>query len=244
MRESQEMVFEAHERSFSPLKHVHRVRIILSSAERLPVAEVARLAGVSRPAVWRWHRRFAEEGVGGLLRDKTRPPGRVPLPPETIARVVAMTCQGGGARRDHPLDRQGHGQDRRHQPALGAAHLASLQPAAASHPYFQTLPRSAFAEKVEDIVGLYMNPLAHVVVLSIDEKSQIQALDRTQPGLPLKPGRCATITHDYKRNGTTTLFAALNILDDTVIGRCMQRHRHQELIRFSTPSSGSSRQAR
>ena len=90
----------------------------------------------------------------------------------------------------------------------------------------------AFAAKVEDIVGLYMNPPMHAIVVSIDEKSQIQALDRTQPGLPLKPGNCGTMTHDYKRNGTTTLFAALNILDGTVVGRCMPRHTHQEFIKF------------
>ena len=90
----------------------------------------------------------------------------------------------------------------------------------------------AFAEKVEDVVGLYMAPPCHAVVLSIDEKSQIQALDRTQPGLPLKPGKCATMTHDYKRNGTTTLFAALKVLDGTVLGRCMDKHRHQEFITF------------
>ena len=90
----------------------------------------------------------------------------------------------------------------------------------------------AFAEKVEDIVGRYMDPPSHAVVLSIDEKSQIQALDRTQPGLPMKPGKCGTMTHDYKRNGTTTLFAALSVLDGAVIGRNMQRHRHQEFIRF------------
>ena len=90
----------------------------------------------------------------------------------------------------------------------------------------------AFAEKVEDIVGLYMHPPAHAVVLSIDEKSQIQALDRTQPGLPLKPGKCGTMTHDYKRHGTTTLFAAFNVLDGAVLGRCMQKHTHQEFIRF------------
>src|SRR3954449_9320960 len=89
-----------------------------------------------------------------------------------------------------------------------------------------------FAAKVRDIVGLYVDPPAHAVVLSMDEKSQIQALDRTQPGLPLKKGRCGTMTHDYNGNGTTTLFAALNVLDGTVIGRCMQRHRHQEFIRF------------
>ena len=90
----------------------------------------------------------------------------------------------------------------------------------------------SFAAKLVDIVGLYLDPPAHAVVLSIDEKSQIQALDRTQPGLPIKPGRCRTMTHDYKRHGTTTLFAALSVLDGTVIGRCMQRHRHDEFIRF------------
>ena len=90
----------------------------------------------------------------------------------------------------------------------------------------------AFAEKLEDVIGLYVDPPRHAIVLSLDEKSQVQALDRTQPGLPMKPGRAGTMTHDYKRNGTTTLFAALNVLDGTVVGRCMQRHRHQELLRF------------
>ena len=89
-----------------------------------------------------------------------------------------------------------------------------------------------FAAKLRDVVGLYVDPPAHAVVLSLDEKSQIQALDRTQPGLPLKKGRAGTMTHDYKRNGTTTLFAALNVLDGTVMGRNMHRHRHQEFIRF------------
>ena len=93
------------------------------------------------------------------------------------------------------------------------------------------------AEKMADVVGLYLDPPAHAVVLSIDEKTQIQALDRTQPGLPLKPGRCGTMTHDYKRHGKTTLFAALNLLEGTVIGRCMQRHRHEEFIRFLTLAS-------
>jgi transposase len=90
----------------------------------------------------------------------------------------------------------------------------------------------AFAAKLRAIVGLYLDPPAHAIVLSVDEKPQIQALDRTQPGLPVKPGRCATMTHDYERHGTTTLFAALNVLDGTVLGRCMQRHRHQEFLRF------------
>jgi hypothetical protein len=90
----------------------------------------------------------------------------------------------------------------------------------------------AFAAKLRDVVGLYLDPPAHSLVLSVDEKSQIQALDRTQPDLPMKPGRAGTMTHDYIRNGTTTLFAALNVLDGTVIGQCMQRHRHQEFLRF------------
>jgi hypothetical protein len=89
-----------------------------------------------------------------------------------------------------------------------------------------------FIDKLRDVVGLYVNPPAHAIVLSVDEKSQIQSLDRTQPGLPMKKGRAGTMTHDYKRNGTTTLFAALDVLEGKVIGRCMQRHRHQEFIRF------------
>ena len=104
----------------------------------------------------------------------------------------------------------------------------------------------AFVDKLRDVVGLYVDPPAHAVVLSVDEKSQIQALDRTQPGLPMKKGRAGTMTHDYKRNGTTTLFAALNVLDGTVIGRYMQRHRHQEFIRFlnAVEARGSRRQDR
>lgn len=105
-----------------------------------------------------------------------------------------------------------------------------LQPQKISSFKLSNGPR--FADKLIDIVGLYVHPPEHAVVLSIDEKSQIQALDRTQPGLPMEKGRCGTMAHDYKRNGTTTLFAALNVLDGTVIGRCMQCHRHQEFIRF------------
>ena len=103
---------------------------------------------------------------------------------------------------------------------------------ASPKPFVWTQSAEAILAKLVDIVGLYVDPPAHAVVLSLDEKSQIQALDRTQPGLPIKPGRCQTMTHDYKRHGTTTLFAALSVLDGRVIGRCMQRHRHLEFIRF------------
>jgi len=213
------------------LKHVQRARVVLFSAERLSVLEVARRAGLSRPAVWRWQRRFAEEGVDGLLRDKTRPPGKPPLPVATVAKVLALTCAEPPGEVTHWTGRamaKTVGISRRAVQRIWEAHR--LQPHRV-----RTFKRSndpAFAEKVEDIVGLYMHPPAHAVVLSIDEKSQIQALDRTQPGLPLKPGKCETMTHDYKRNGTTTLFAALNTLEGTVLGRCMQKHTHREFIRF------------
>ena len=212
-------------------KHVQRARIVLHSADRLPVLEVATRAGASRPTVRRWQQRFAEEGVDGLLRDKTRKPGKPPLPKEVVARVLALPCT-------EPPGEATHWTGRMAAKAAGVS-LRSVQRIWDAHglqPHrIRTFKRStdpAFADKVEDIVGLYMDPPAHAVVLSIDEKSQIQALDRTQPGLPLKPGKCGTMTHDYKRNGTTTLFAALNLLDGTILGRCMPKHTHQEFIAF------------
>ena len=212
-------------------KHVQRARIVLFSADRLPALEVARRAGVSRPSVWRWQQRFAEEGVAGLLRDKTRKPGKPPLPAQTVARILALPCS-------EPPGQATHWTGRMVATAVGVSLRAvqRLWEANRLQPHrIRTFKKSndpAFAEKVEDVVGLYMNPPAHAVVVSIDEKSQIQALDRTQPGLPLKPGKCGTMTHDYKRNGTTTLFAALNILDGTVVGRCMPSHTHKEFIKF------------
>jgi transposase len=214
-----------------PYRHVVRARIVLQSAERLPVQEVARRTGASRPAVWRWQRRFAELGVDGLLREKPRIPGKPRLPRETVERVLALACSEAPGEATHWTGR-----------AMAAAvgiGLSSVQRIWKAHrlqPHrIRTFKRSNdpdFAAKLHDIVGLYMDPPLHAIVLSMDEKSQIQALDRSQPGLPLKPGKCGTLTHDYKRNGTTTLFAALNGLDGTVFGRCMQRHRHQEFLRF------------
>ena len=212
-------------------KHVVRARIILHSSDRLNVAEIARLSGVSRPSVWRWQRRFAEAGVDGLLREGSRKPGKPPMADADVQRLIALTCS-------EPPGEVTHWTGRAMAKVMGVS-LRTVQRIWQAHklqPHrLRTFKRSNdpdFIAKLEDIVGLYMAPPAHALVLSIDEKSQIQALDRTQPGLPLKPGKCATMTHDYKRNGTTTLFAALNILDGTVIGRCMQKHRHQEFIRF------------
>jgi len=212
-------------------KHVIRARMVLHSAARLSVAEVARRAAVGRPAVWRWQRRFAEAGVDGLLRDATRKPGKAPVPVGVVQRLIALTCS-------EPPGEVTHWTGRAMARAMGVS-LRTVQRIWQSHklqPHrLRTFKRSTdpdFAAKLEDVVGLYVAPPRHALVLSIDEKSQIQALDRTQPGLPLKPGKAGTITHDYVRNGTTTLFAALNTLDGTVIGRCMQRHRHQEFLRF------------
>ena len=166
-----------------------------------------------------------------MLRDKTRKPGKTPIAAQTTARVVALTCTT-------PPHQATHWTGRAMAKAVGIS-LRSVQRIWQAHqlqPHrIRTFKRSrdpSFAAKLADVVGLYIDPPAHAVVLSLDEKSQIQALDRTQPGLPIKPGRCQTITHDYKRHGTTTLFAALSVLDGTVIGRCMQRHRHSEFIRF------------
>lgn len=212
-------------------KIVNRARIIVASMDRQNVAAISRVAGVSRPAVWRWQRRYAEEGIDGLLRDKTRKPGKPPLGRAVEEQVIAQTCS-------EPPGEVTHWTGRAMAKAVGIS-LRSVQRIWERHnlqPHrIRTFKKSTdpdFVPKLHAIVGLYMNPPAHALVLSIDEKSQIQALDRTQPGLPLKPGKCGTMTHDYKRNGTTTLFAALNVLDGTVIAKNMQRHRHQEFIRF------------
>jgi transposase len=212
-------------------KHVARARIVLLSADRLEVAAVARRAGTSRPAVWRWQQRHAEAGIEGLLRDRTRKPGKPRTPAAVVRKVVALTC-------GEPPGEATHWTGRAMAKAAGIS-LRSVQRIWAAHrlqPHrLRTFKRSrdpAFMAKLEALVGLYMAPPRHAVVLSVDEKSQIQALDRTQPGLPLRPGKAGTMTHDDKRHGTTTLFAALNVLDGTVLGRCMQRHRHQEFIRF------------
>jgi transposase len=215
----------------SPQKHVWRAQIVLMTADGRGTAEIMHVAGVAKTAVWRWQERFMQAGVDGLLRDKTRPSRIPPLGPAVAERVVALTLA-------EPPDETTHWTAAAMAKAVGIS-VSSVQRIWRGHglqPHrmrqFKLSTDPKFAEKLRDIVGLYIDPPAHAVVLSVDEKSQIQALDRTQPGLPLKRGRCGTMTHDYIRHGTTTLFAALNVLDGRVIGRCMQQHRHQEFIRF------------
>jgi len=215
----------------APQKHVWRAKIILATADGCGTAEIMRRSGKAKPVVWRWQARFMAEGVEGLVRDKTRKPGKPPLPAATVQRVVDLAL-------GPPPEEVTHWTGRMLAKAAGVS-LRSVQRILEAHqlaPHcirtFKLSNDPKFAEKLKDIVGLYVDPPAHAVVLSVDEKSQIQALDRTQPGLPMKRGRAGTMTHDYKRHGTTTLFAALNILDGTVIGHNMKRHRHQEFIRF------------
>jgi hypothetical protein len=209
----------------SPQKHVWRARITLATAEGCGTAEIMRRTGVSKPSVWRWQERFMREGVAGLVRDKTRKPGLPPLPPAQIARAVELTLGEQPGEATHWTGRAmaaATGISLRSVQRIWAAH--GLQPHRVRR--FKLSQDPAFATKLRDVVGLYLDPPAHSLVLSVDEKSQIQALDRTELGLPMKKGRAGTMTHDYIRHGTTTLFAALNVLDATVIGQCMARHHH------------------
>ena len=207
-------------------KHGWRARIILATAEGCGTMEIMRRAGVSKPCVWR--RRFIEAGVDGLLRDKTRKPGRAPVP--VAARLIERTL---GEPPGETTPWTSRAVAKVAGPAISTVqNLARPRPGAAPAENFEPSREPQFASKIRAVVGLYVDPPAHAVVLSVDEKSHIQALDRTQPSLPTKKGRAGTMTHDYSRNGTTTLFAAMNVLDGTVIGQCRQRHRHQEFIRF------------
>ena len=215
----------------SKTKAVWRARIVLATADGHGTNAIMRQIGKSKPCVWRWQERYVEEGVDGLLRDKTRPPGKKPLSAAVKRKVLSKTAG------EKPPNAT-HWSVRSMAKEAGISHTsvqriwaeAGLKPHLVRR--FKISNDPQFEEKVTDVVGLYLNPPDRALVLCIDEKSQIQALDRTQPGLPLKKGRAATMTHDYKRNGTTTLFAALDVKTGLVIGECHPRHRAKEFIRF------------
>jgi transposase len=215
----------------TPSKIVWRAKIVLATADGLGTMAIMRRTGKSKPCVWRWQERYAAEGVNGLLHDKTRPSGKKPLSGKVKLKVLAKTAN------ETPPNAT-HWSVRTMAKAVGISHTsvqriwaeAGLKPHLVAK--FKVSNDPQFEEKVTDVVGLYMNPPDRALVLCVDEKSQIQALDRTQPGLPLKKGRAATMTHDYKRHGTTTLFAALDVKSGLVIGECQPRHRASEFIRF------------
>ena len=208
-----------------------RAQIILYAAQGMPNAEIAARLNISRPTVLQWRKRFLQEGPDGLTRIQ---PGRGRKPrinSEKVAGIVEATLHSRPRAATHWSCRsmaQAQGVSPATVQRIWDAH--GLQPHRVKT--FKLSRDRQFIEKLTDVVGLYLNPPDKALVLCVDEKSQIQALDRTQPGLPMKKGRCGTMTHDYKRNGTTTLFAALNVLEGTVVGECYQRHRHQEFLKF------------
>lgn len=210
-----------------------RARIVLCAADGLSAKETAEQLATSRQTATEWRTRYAQEGIAGLLRD--RPRGRsFPALASTIeAAVIAKTLHEKPAEGTHWSCRsmaEATGISKNSVQRIWSAH--GLKPHLVKT--FKLSNDPNFVEKLTDVVGLYLNPPEHALVLSIDEKSQIQALDRTQPGLPMKKGRAGTMTHDYKRNGTTTLFAALDVLKGEVIGQCLPQHRHQEFLTFLT----------
>ena len=208
-----------------------RARIVLLSADGLPNSRIAREVGVSRPTVILWRERFRQGGPDGLTKIA---PGRgrpVTYNADRVKQIIEATTQSKPPGATHWSTRtmaKAQGVSKATVQRIWFAH--GLQPHRTKR--FKLSKDPHFTEKLTDVVGLYLNPPDKAVVLCVDEKSQIQALQRTQPGLPMKKGRCGTMTHDYKRHGTTTLFAALNLLDGCVIGECMPRHRHQEFLRF------------
>jgi transposase len=208
-----------------------RATIVLHAADGLEDLEIGNLMGMSRQKAGRWRKRFAQLGLAGIEKDAPRPGRKRRIDDQQRAAVVNKTL------REKP-EGQTHWSRSTMADATGLSDSTvgriwrehGLKPHRIETFKFSKDPR--FVEKLEDIVGLYLSPPEHALVLACDEKSQIQALDRTQPGLPLKKGRCGTMTHDYKRNGTTSLFAAMNISDGTIIGECLPQHRHQEWLRF------------
>ena len=208
-----------------------RARIVLLAGEGESNSQIARVLGVSRPTVILWRSRFAADGVAALAETR---PGRGRKPSISSAKVKAIveaTTQTTPAGQTHWSCRT-----MAKAQAVSPATVQRIWDAHGLKPHrvktFKLSNDPQFTEKLTDVVGLYLNPPERAIVLCVDEKSQIQALDRTQPSLPMKKGRAATMTHDYKRNGTTTLFAALDVLQGTVVGQCLPRHRHQEFLKF------------
>jgi transposase len=213
------------------VRQAQRASIILLAAEGKEDIAIAAQLGISRYKAGRWRQRYAKLGIAGIEQDAPRPGRKKQIDGKRRAAVIKKTL---------------------HEKPEGQTHWSRATMARATGLSDSTIGRiwrehglkphlvetfklsndPQFLEKLQDIVGLYLNPPEHAVVLSCDEKSQIQALDRTQPGLPLKKGRCGTMTHDYERHGTTSLFAAMNVADGTIISECLPRHRHQEWLKF------------
>jgi len=216
-----------------PRRQVERAKILLGASRGESSRGIAASLGIARDTARLWMRRYEAEGLEAIQRDRPRS-GR----PRRITREVEEAIVRKTVEEDPPPEVSTHWSSRLLGEALGIDHVTiwrvwrkyGLKPHQIRRFKLSRDPR--LVEKLTDVVGVYMNPPDNAVVFSFDEKSQIQALDRTQPGLPLKKGRAGTMTHDYKRHGTTTLFAALDVATGHVIHACMPRHRHQEFLRF------------
>jgi transposase len=215
----------------TPQQVALRCRIVLGAVAGETNVAIAEQLEVGRPMVQLWRKRVSERGIGEVWQIV---PGRGRKPQydqATREAIIEATLQSKPEGMTHWSCRlMAEAQDVSKSTVNRLWQLHNIKPHLSST--FKLSRDAKFLEKLTDVVGLYMNPPDKALVLCLDEKSQIQALDRTQPGLPLKKGRCGTMTHDYKRNGTTTLFAALNVLDGKVIGECHGRHRHQEWLKF------------
>ncbi|MBM3289523.1 MAG: IS630 family transposase [Candidatus Hydrogenedentes bacterium] len=240
MRRACEIVLEDQERTtlekwskgrLTPSRLVARANIVLLAAQGLENYAIAERLNIGRDTVATWRQRFSKHGLASIVKDAPRG-GRTPTVRDDVTgRIVEWTTQKKPANATHWSTRTLAKEldvSRSMVQRVWKAH--GLKPHLTKT--FKVSNDTQFVEKVQDIVGLYLNPPEHALVLCCDEKSQIQALDRTQPGLPMKKGRCGTMTHDYKRNGTTTLFAALELAEGRLIGACMPRHRHQEWFKF------------
>jgi len=215
----------------TPQTIAFRARIVLLAATGVSNRRIARTLATSRPTVILWRQRFLTGGTVALTEDVPGRGRKPSIPAEKVKRIVEATLHTTPKAATHWSVRtmaQAQGVSPATVQRIWDAH--GLQPHRTRT--FQLSNDKQFVEKLTDVVGLYLNPPDKALVLCVDEKTGIQALDRTQPGLPMKKGRCGTFTHDYKRHGTTTLFAALNVLEGTVIGECMARHRHQEFLKF------------
>ena len=214
-----------------PKRLVERAKIVLMAADGEQNQAIAATLGLSRPTVQLWRDRFAANGIAGIEKDASRPGRKPKLSAAKVRRVIKATLETTPPNATHWSVRsmaEAQGISRMAVQRIWAAH--DLKPHLVRT--FKLSNDPQFVEKLVDVVGLYMDPPDRALVLCVDEKSQIQALDRTQPSLPMFPGRAGTLTHDYKRNGTTTLFGALNMLDGRIIAQCLARHRHQEFLKF------------
>jgi len=215
----------------TPARVAMRSKIVLLASNGLQNKQIAETLRVAPRMVTLWRGRFLELGIEGILKDAPRPGRQPSISPEVTASLIARTTQSTPANATHWSTRT-----MAREIGISKASVSRIWRANGLKPHrvesFKVSNDPHFADKLEAIVGLYLNPPEHALVFSVDEKSQIQALDRTQPGLPLKKGRGQTMTHDYKRNGTTTLFAALNTANGEVYHLCQQKHRHQEWLKF------------